>query len=201
MWNIDETEAWLKASLPEHFHYGEEADHRFLSDKRRKEWLTARVLLHTVAGVKERLDYSDSGRPFLTGSSTHLSISHSGNYVCLLLSDSPAGIDLEQKSPRALRVKEKFLKEQEMALADGLGFAEEETAVLLWSAKEAIFKRMDAPTLSLLQDITFYDFQKTDTKAHTGTLQAKVRIGENPALETVNLGFLVTPDFVLTVCK
>lgn len=199
LWKIEENEAELKALLPTHFGYAEEADARFQSTKRRMEWLTARVLLHNVAGVSERLGYKDTGRPALSEGSPIVSISHTGHYVSLLISPTQVGIDIEQRGAKAKRISSFFLKASEMALLTTRELSEEDTAVVLWSAKESIYKMVDFPGLSLLHDITFQEMQVTP-QGTSGTLRAEVCSKDGTIYPNLIINYNIQPDFVLTFC-
>lgn len=198
LWKIEESEAELKALLPAHFGYAEEAA-RFLSAKRRLEWLTARVLLHYVAGVSERLGYKETGRPALSEGLPFVSISHTGHYVTLLISPTPAGIDIEQKGAKAKRISSFFLKTSETALLSTTGLSEEDTAVVLWCAKESVYKMVDMPGLSLLHDITFQEMQVAP-QGTSGTLRAEVCSKDGTIYPNLIINYNIQPDFVITFC-
>lgn len=199
LWKIEESEAELKALLPAHFGYAEEADARFQSTKRRMEWLTARVLLHNIADISERLGYNATGRPILSVGSPFVSISHTGHYVSLLISPTQVGIDIEQRGARAKRISSFFLKTSEMALLNTTGLSEEDTAVVLWSAKESVYKMVDMPGLSLLHDITFQEMQVAP-QGTSGTLRAEVCSKDDTIYPNLIINYNIQPDFVLTFC-
>ena len=80
------------------------------SDKRRKEWLAERLLLRCAFLRCDDIGHRADGSPYLTAGGAHVSISHSGPFIALSLSAAARiGIDLEQRGPRALRLREKFL--------------------------------------------------------------------------------------------
>ena len=62
--------------------------------KRRLQFLTGRALIYE--NCRETPSLSSMGKPFI--SSSQISLSHSGPYVALILSDSPVGIDIEDSS-------------------------------------------------------------------------------------------------------
>lgn len=193
IWEMSETEEQLKALLPPNF-YDAKAAARFLSSRRRKEWLAVRVLLHTVAGVTSPVLYKDSGAPFLDASPLHLSISHTGRFAAVALAAAPCGIDVEQWGPQALRLTKKFLKvEEETLLAGGGSLSEEEMAVVLWSAKESAYKWADSPGVELLRDITL----RTTPAANCFDVTVTARAG---APREARIHYLCLNDFALTIC-
>jgi phosphopantetheinyl transferase len=77
-----------------------------------------------------------SGKPILPESENHISLSHCDGYVAAIHGDTPVGIDVERISHRAQKIKNYFLRDEELEL---LG-KENEALILAWSAKESIFK-------------------------------------------------------------
>lgn len=122
------------------------------TDKRRKEWLAERLLLHRAFMRSGTIGHRRDGSPYLTAGGAHVSISHSGPFVALSLSAAARiGIDLEQRGPRALRLREKFLSPGEYGYDEP---EDAETAALTaWSAKEAAFKLFGRPGISLKNGI------------------------------------------------
>lgn len=122
------------------------------SDKRRKEWLAERLLLRCAFLRCDEIGHRADGSPYLTAGGAHVSISHSGPFVALSLSAAARiGIDLEQRGPRALRLREKFLSPGEYGYDEP---EDAETAALTaWSAKEAAFKLFGRPGISLKNGI------------------------------------------------
>ena len=70
------------------------------------------------------------------------SLSHSGDYAVCALTDTPVGVDVEQRrSIEVTRLADRFFTAQEAALLASLPKAEQETAFLrLWTAKESVLK-------------------------------------------------------------
>lgn len=122
------------------------------TDKRRKEWLAERLLLRCAFLRCDDIGHRADGSPYLTAGGAHVSISHSGPFVALSLSAAARiGIDLEQRGPRALRLREKFLSPGEYGYDEP---EDAETAALTaWSAKEAAFKLFGRPGISLKNGI------------------------------------------------
>ena len=68
------------------------------SDKRKKEFLACRILLnHFDKNLK--ISYSENGSPNLNNHQ-YISISHSGNLVCIIISNKKIGIDIEMISDK-----------------------------------------------------------------------------------------------------
>lgn len=122
------------------------------TDKRRKEWLAERLLLRHAFNRGGTIGHRPDGSPFLTEGGAHISISHSGPFVALSLSPAArVGIDLEQRGPRAFRLRTKFLSPGEYGYDEPRDAAT--AALVAWSAKEAAFKLFGRPGITLKEGI------------------------------------------------
>ena len=84
----------------------------FTSDKRKLEYLAARVLLQEVIGEKKTIAYTKQGKPYLVDNSFQISITHTGKQVAILLHPTyRVGVDVEKISDKVVRVQSKFLSE------------------------------------------------------------------------------------------
>jgi phosphopantetheinyl transferase len=83
-----------------------------------------------------KLNKEPSGKPILLESENHISLSHCEGYVAVIHAEVPVGIDVDRISQRVQKIKNYFLRDEEIAL---LG-EENEALILAWSAKESIFK-------------------------------------------------------------
>lgn len=95
--------------------------------------------LQELTGGSALIAYHPNGAPYLSGSSLHISISHTKGYAAVLLQDHPAaGIDIEYRSERVSRIRSRFMNPEEEAGID----KEYETEHLLlhWCAKETLLK-------------------------------------------------------------
>ncbi|NDK54681.1 4'-phosphopantetheinyl transferase superfamily protein [Pontibacter fetidus] len=109
--------------------------------RRQKEWLASRVLVYSLLQQFTSdipvLQRNTHGRPVFEQAPFHVSISHSPGLAAVIVSDKyEVGIDVELLSPKALRVANKFLSEDEKNYTCG----EEGKTCLYWSAKETLYK-------------------------------------------------------------
>lgn len=114
---------------------------------RQKEWLMSKVIAWEERGL--RIDYSDNGAPTVEGG--YISISHGGGYVALLFSDKPCGVDIEPISRNAGRLSRKFATPHELDITTS-AFAQN-PALLIWCAKEALYKRVGVPDTDFIADL------------------------------------------------
>lgn len=143
----------------------------FKAEARQIERLAARIMFHLAYGNSTEIVYLPSGRPTIkvtdkvdkcsdknygcTQEPT-ISISHTKGYVAIAISPQLIGIDIEQKSDRALRVASRFLSEEERSIFVDNATSEAQrqiTATTLWSAKEAAFKFAQQTDISVMDVI------------------------------------------------
>ena len=88
-----------------------------------------------MLGLEElpEVRFDPSGKPRFIDSSLHFSLSHSGRFAAVLISEEPCGVDIELVRPEvAERLRERCLSDGERAR--GCDFFE------LWTKKECIAK-------------------------------------------------------------
>lgn len=139
IWDITESVDFLldKAELLE----SELVKFNSITNRTRKlEFLCVRALLNEILGRKILIQYEGSGRPIIDHDK-FISISHAKNFVGIHFSKhKEVGIDLEIVSERVKRIQQRFLNTTELNAVNRK--KEVKTLILLWSAKECIFKMM-----------------------------------------------------------
>lgn len=152
------------------------ADHaaflaRVTSESRRRERLASRVLLAHLLGEEPRVDYRPDGAPYLVDSPYCLSVSHTRGYAAVQVGKFPVGIDIEYRSERVRKIRDRFLSPEESA-AIGTGEGETERLLVYWCAKEALFKRVgQEEVVDFQNDLLVEPFPL----ASSGTLWARAR--------------------------
>lgn len=194
IWKITESWEELCSLLPRAEHHRAYVLRHFKAEKRRLEYAAVRMLLFTLTGNDVEVAYYPSGRPYLTDSPFHLSISHTSGYAAVLLSQNVrVGIDIEVCSSRILRLKDRIVGTEEKA--DTMF-----ELLLHWSAKETAFKLLDK------EGIIFTEHLKVkglSCGANEGTPESQgiFRLSYHLAGRrdgTLLIRYLTTRDFVLT---
>ncbi len=151
-WQLEESVEQLEQMLPEWLDLTEYLG--ITHPQKKREWLAGRHLftaLCKMAGIPfQGIWKSPDGKPFLLGSTAHISLSHAEHLVVAALHfTSPIGIDLEKPREQLQRIAPKFLSPAE----------QEETKEDLnllcqyWSAKEAVYKLIGEKKISLRKHI------------------------------------------------
>lgn len=165
----------------------------FRNDRRRKEWLTVRILLRELAGPDVGIAYQHSGKPFLIGSDLFISITHTIGYVGIRLGRQPVALDMEYMSRRVLNLIPRFVSPQEMQYIDPNN--EIQTALIIWSAKETLYKRFDFTDVSFDEHLSVSDLHVT---APQGSFSGSITIDGFHAV--VTLYYELTDDLITVFC-
>ena len=191
VWKMEESLEVLLALLPDARRvFCEQELNRFVSERRKMEWLSVRVLLYAMLQEDKEIGYSPEGKPYLTDHSFFISISHTKGYVAVMLASfTPAGIDIEQYGQRVKRVYDRFIRSDERV--ESYQGDETWSMLLHWSAKETIFKSMENADADLRKLCLSHFIPQSE-----GVFQVREYATERQQLFTV--GYRICPDFVLT---
>lgn len=135
------------------------------NESRKKEWLITRILLTELLQRKTTICHLSHGKPFLHNHNSNISISHSRNFVSIIVSSAYyPGIDIEHISNRVSKIKHKFLDQSELKWCLNL---EQQTGC--WSAKESVFKIYE-------KELDFHDIEisQFNTDLESGRFKAQV---------------------------
>ncbi|HEV7621419.1 MAG TPA: 4'-phosphopantetheinyl transferase superfamily protein [Flavisolibacter sp.] len=150
IWKIEEEEDFfLKKVMPQ----------RQVSHPHKKlQHLAGRYLLNYLypGFPVELIQIADTRKPFLENEKYHFSIAHCGNYAAAIVSRvNRVGVDAEIISDKIMRIRSKFISEEEEFVLNGptswLNEQEDIATInnlaidtslltLVWSVKEAVFK-------------------------------------------------------------
>jgi phosphopantetheinyl transferase len=125
----------------------------FVAESRKKQWLAYRLLIRALLDPDTYpVEYDPSGKPYLAGSTFHISVTHTEDLAAVIISSrEKVGIDIERIRSRIENVKEKFLSPAELAqLNSG---KELEQITLAWCAKEALYKFYGCRNLDFRENI------------------------------------------------
>jgi phosphopantetheinyl transferase len=167
VWHITESEEELRSSnqIPD----DELEELSYVSSvSRRREMLATRALLNTIFDDERvYLGHHDNGRPYLQNLATEISISHTKDYVAIILHpDEDQGIDIESLNRDFSAVEKKALSEDEI---DDLSNKNRVLQLAIyWCAKEAIYKRMSLSGVDFAEQIELERF----TPHEEGELEA-----------------------------
>lgn len=160
LWHITESlEELLKMKRSSEEHMA--ALNVFSYEHRKKEWLVARILAEQLSGEKDiRIFYDKHNKPILKNSKKHISISHSHDILAVILDDHETGIDIEIIKPKVLRIKEKFMSEDELKSLQKENLPEQLT--VYWCAKESLYKLYGKKELAFKENLCVEPFRYSE---------------------------------------
>lgn len=196
IWKLTETEKEFKKLVPEESLV--QARDAFPDGVRLMERLAVLKLLDLLLGDHGNLSHSSSGSPFLEGDFRPVSISHSRHWVAVAVSDEPDevfGVDIQVSSSKTLDVLDRICQRSE---AEPFGKEHlKEASLLLFSAKEAVYKCLDTPGAAY-----FLERQRASLDAFQlmGSLKVDY-LDENgkDILQTLSVRYVFIYDCVLTL--
>lgn len=157
IWQLTETSDDLKKQF--RFSREEEVKYENIkAEKRRTEFLAARLCLEILLAEKPEIEYLKSGKPFLKNTNKELSITHSSELVVVLVSDKKVGIDAENIHRNIDKVAHRFLHKKEFETIH-LSKNPQVGKILYWSAKEAIFKCTEIEGVQFNEQIYISPFE------------------------------------------
>ena len=177
-WEITETEEQLKSQLPESV-LEIITNKNYKSESRRLEVMaTYALLISYLKKTSVIIDHNSNGQPLLDG--FYISISHTNGYACVLLSTQKVvAIDIEYRSDRIERIRSKFLRSDE-------AFTSIEDLLLVWSAKETLYKYFS-------EDDLMYNEMKVESISDSSLSMTNLKTNEKKMVS-----YLSTPNYVLT---
>jgi 4'-phosphopantetheinyl transferase len=162
LWKLTESESELHESLGSSYNLNdlESISH----PQKRREWLASRLLIKILVerfGISYEGTHKDEhGKAFLVNNASHISITHTSEYVAAVINASAAvGIDMEKVDLKLQRTAGKFLSAPEFEHASN----HLEVLCIYWCAKEALYKLYGKKKISFKNSIFIQPFNKFDT--------------------------------------
>jgi len=149
LWKIDGSEIRFKTEFPD---LASQLSVRH--PRTQLQRYASRLLLAEMLGQMPEVLKDEHGKPLLPNHPFDVSISHTEGFAAILLGTGKLGVDVQHYKPNVLKVRDRFLDENEQLLAQDI-----ETTTLFWAAKEAIYKYNALPGLDFRQPITIHSIQ------------------------------------------
>ncbi len=142
------------------------------NEKRSIQWMSSRMAL-TELDIDPKVVLKDEhGKPHVSDSDQHISISHCKQYAGAIKSQFAVGLDIEEITPRIERIAKRFVNPAEEIIVqqnDRL-----QALYLLWSAKEALYKLYGKKAVDFKQHMVASPFKiKTKGKFYMEFLKDK----------------------------
>ena len=163
IWHITESVEELLSMIPRSIGTKKDLSAQALNpnERRRKEWLVARILAEQLTGEKDiRIIYDEHKKPFLENSKKHISLSHSRDLLAVITDEAETGIDIELIKPKVVRIKEKFMSGEELGSLQENN--QEEQLTIYWCAKESLYKLYGRNELVFKENLLIEPFQYSE---------------------------------------
>ena len=192
VWHITETEEELARITSVPTDELEEISY-IKSESLRKQKYAVRALLDAMFEETVYLSHHDNGKPYIENCVTNISITHTENYVAMILNDNQeVGIDIESLSRDFSAVEKKALSEDEIDDLEDDGTDRNEQLAIYWCAKEAIYKMLGQYHVNFAEQIEVERFRPRDD----GELEATF-IGKDGYEEEYELSYMTFDNHVL----
>jgi phosphopantetheinyl transferase len=134
----------------------------FGSLARKKEFVTTRILLQELLGDGIFIENNEYGKPLLINSSCEISISHSKDYVGVMVGlGHEMALDIEYLSDRVYKICKRFLSEDELS-----SISESDKQIHIyqhWCAKECLIKLYGKKDVHLINELKIYPFKPSQS--------------------------------------
>lgn len=165
----------------------------FKFEKRKLQWLAYRHSLKSLLKNNyNSIVYDENGKPFIENSKINISVSHSADFSCAIISDNKnVGIDIETKKHSAEKIKEKFLNKNEIFYIN----SQNDNTLYLkyWCAKESIYKSLEKNYTIFLKNIEIENFSNKEL-----TTFAKIKF--NNKTNEFFINFVENEHFICSYC-
>lgn len=157
--------------------------------KREIETQGKNFLINELLKKPSKIIYDPNGKPFLKDDTMHISITHSHDKLAIILNElEKTGIDIELIRDKVIKIKHKFLAEDEL-LDAGIHV---EKLLVYWAAKETLFKIVSEQGINFIGDLFIKPFQYN---LEGGNITGEINL---PLLKrSYHLHYQQTEDYIL----
>lgn len=168
VWKISESLETLESSV---FPDKEELEtlEKIKNTGKKREWLSVRLLAKELSGDPTiKIIYAESGKPRLKNSKKKVSISHTKNYVAIIIDAFETGIDIQHLDQKIERIAHKFMSDSELKSIEHKDRIEQLS--VYWCAKEALYKLYGNKNIVFKNDLLIDSFEYAGSGKINGTI-------------------------------
>ena len=141
---------------------------QFKYPSRKLEWMAARLLMYELLNKVIAIEYDENGKPIINNREQCISISHTKGIVAVIVTNNMAGIDIELRGDRVLRIENKFISGREKDQISENNKAE--YLLTYWSAKETLYKIHGGKGLDFKKNLYINPFKLENKGEFTGEI-------------------------------
>lgn len=164
---------------------------KITNEKRQREFLGVRIAMNILTGKNVIINYDENQKPFLSGATWKISVSHSCSYIAVIAHpQSEVGIDIECRTTKVSKVYKRFLNEEEQACF----FHNEDRGLLeiAWSAKEALYKIIGKKAHDFARQLHLYPFVLEKS--------GSIRAAQTTDFKLFTLQYIQNDNFTMVYC-
>lgn len=164
------------------------------SESHQKGFMAVRMLLQHLGYNDFDLEYDETGKPHLKSEirnqKSEISISHSGEFSAVAISQEKIGIDMEKMKEKVLKIAPRFM---DVSHLENLSIDDQiKKSTIIWGVKESIFKLKNEVGISFPDHIYEDQFTLNDKKCCA-------QLHFNNKIENFDIAFDFVEDYAL-VC-
>ena len=183
VWEIKETIDFLKSKL-DLTDFSKKTLLKKKSAIHQKQFLAVRNILKLLSIHDVDLNYNVNGKPSIK--SGYISISHSKEFVAVLISDEKVGVDIESNSDKCFQVTQKFIgTENEFPIKIDMRIAQ-----VIWNMKECLYKIIDFKEIDFKENLIVIPFS-LDEK------QTKIWFVKNELSQDHTVNYFINKNYSL----
>ena len=187
VWHITETEDFFSSFLLPQKEISH--PHKLL------QHLAGRYLLKKISPnfPLNLIKVNSAGKPYLENENCHFSISHSGDYAAVIISETTnVGIDIEKPDEKIENIKNKFSTIQELKLFAANSIDVIDSLTMIWSIKEALYKWYGTGMIDFKKHLCIEKIQYNDDFITTEcTLRKDLEISVSAVTKMID-GYVLT---------
>ncbi len=162
VWKNEETNSFFEEALK--LTAQEIKDCEDMKPHRQREWLSSRYLLDLISEDNQRVPLikTSTGKPTRKSCAKCISISHSRDYVAVMISELRSGIDIQREEAKIAKIAHKFISNEEfkhLPKQKRLPYYH-----VFWGAKESMYKAYGLNKLEFREHMHLYPFRLYDKK-------------------------------------
>jgi len=183
VWKIKETVDFLKSKL-DLTDFSRKILHKKKSEIHQKQFLAVRNILKLLLIQDSDLSYGADGNPLIK--SGYISISHSEEFVAVIISDEKVGVDIESNSDKCFRIMQKFVgTENEFPIKIDMKIAQ-----LIWNMKECLYKIIDFKEIDFKENLIVIPFSLKEK-------QTKIWFVKNEFIQDYFANYFINENYSL----
>lgn len=148
-----------------------------------------------------QIRYTGNGKPYVEGNPVYFNLSHSGEYVILLIADQPCGIDIQKAVGDKEKLASRVMYPEEFKRFQEMDSSVDRAALLTqcWCAKEAYLKYTGEGIRYAMSELNTSDFTKTAPVYDMGNVAGQRSVQLN-YLSGNMLQFRLFDEYFCTIC-